>query len=218
MSDPIVSTALRIHVSYADFCIERGKLANARKIYVKAIQLSFSDSDRSYLWNQFLNLMHKINKSDELTIDQLFLAVQQQLIATTSADTNSLSVVSLIPPPSIACTSITPDHSILLHAPPTTVAPAVPSKSSLDKSTPLHPSLAGGLSALSPNASNFLPYSEAESKAAETMDVSIAVGDDLDSVQGLTPEVVVKMFNRRPPMIFSALNRVSKVYQIFGFK
>lgn len=239
MSDPVVSSALRIHLSYADYCVDRGKLANARKVYLKAIQLPFSNADRSNLWNRFLILMHKINKSDELTIEQLFLAVKQQLTATAAAE-SACDVLTLVPPPNLTCV-ITADDTSSLHAAPAVTLSSAPNI--VDGHMEGSLSLDVGMS-VEVNGHGNVSFAESKESFAEPTDSSIepsqiaevadmevadsdktneglessasatAVGDDLDSLTGLTPEMVVKMYNRRPPMIFTATNRVSSILSI----
>lgn len=237
VSDPVVSSALRIHLSYADYCVDRGKLANARKVYLKAIQLPFSNADRSNLWNRFLILMHKINKSDELTIEQLFLAVKQQLIATAAAESAS-DVLTLVPPPNLTCVT---DDASSLHVAPTVTLSSAPNVAdghmggslpvdvtmSIEVSGHGNVSYAESKESLAEPADSFIEPSQMgdvanmevadpDKTTIEALDSSTsaaAVGDDLDSLTGLTPEMVVKMYNRRPPMIFTATNRVS--YMLF---
>lgn len=208
VSDPIVCSSVRIHISYADFCVDRGKLANARKVYLKAIQQTFSDADRSNLWNRFLVLMHKINKSDELTIDQLFLAVKQQLAATAES-----TLVTLVPPPNVTCLASHNVHSLHTQStslPTSTSTSMAPTVTSNDSTTHLN-----GESSVQHHVQKDKSIAEIkeveehphqDGRNEEPMDVES--GDDLDSVIGMTPEMVVKLFNRRPPMIFTATNRV----------
>ena len=240
VSDPVVSSALQIHLSYADFCVERGKLANARKVYLKAIQLPFSNADRSNLWNRFLILMHKINKSDELTIEQLFLAVKQQLTVTAVAE-SACDVLTLVPPPNLTYVDTSSVHA----AAPVLSPPVVNKLSSTTNSA--DDNNGGSLSldaekSVEGNGYGNVSYAESKESVAEAADSSTeplqtgeeaqmevadpkvitnggvelstaatTVGDDLDSLICLTPEMVVKMYNRRPPMIFTATNRVSSI-------
>jgi hypothetical protein len=224
----------RIHLSYADYCVDRGKLANARKVYLKAIQQPFSNADRSNLWNRFLILMHKINKSDELTIEQLFLAVKQQLTATAAAESAS-DVFTLVPPPNLTCVISTASS---LHAAPAVTLSSAPNVADgytegslpLDMTTSVEVSGHGNVSFAESKESLAdssvepsqigdvanMEVADSDKTTIEALDSSTsaaAVGDDLDSLTGLTPEMVVKMYNRRPPMIFTATNRVS--YMLF---
>lgn len=247
MNDPIVSFSTRIYLSYADFCVERGKLVNARKVYLKAIQQPFSEADRSIIWSRFLVIMHKINKSEELTIEQLFLAVQQQLASTAAADTSSDSRMHLLPPPNIMHTSLTPvPHHATSSTSTSTFSSSSSSSSSSLLSTVVNPlpspsavaleptgttASCGTLSHIHGSSTSSGTNSEAEGKEPSqsansemvvdnaTVDggtrdgaavvSGVAGGDDLDAVGDMTPEQIVTLFNRRPPMLFVATNRVS---------
>lgn len=76
--DPICCKSLKIYQAYAQFCIDRKKLANAQNVYIKGLCAGLSELDNNLLWSDFLSLMHFVNKSTDLTVADLYDAVKDQ--------------------------------------------------------------------------------------------------------------------------------------------
>ena len=85
IKDPVTFDCINLYISYANFCDERSKKANAQKVYIKALciaKLNSYDSDK--LWYNFLEFMNKYENdiTKRLSIEQLHEAVKLQLIDT----------------------------------------------------------------------------------------------------------------------------------------
>ncbi len=193
-NDPIVTKSGKIYLAYANFCVERKKLSNAQKVYLKGLSAGLSDEDNVLMWDNFLLLMHKINKSQELTMAQLFAAVVKQL-----GDKGA----GLAPPVSaIASLEVNPvvvkEESMDVH-----VLPALPDLS-VNESKEAETAVPAGAAADAP-----VDILAAVPDVASVDNLQqFAAPDDLDSVQGMAPEQVVRTYDRRPPMVFSASNKV----------
>jgi hypothetical protein len=96
--DPLGSKSVLVFQAYAKFCVDRNKLANAQNVYIKGLCAGLSDTDNATLWENFLDLMHTVNKSKKLTAKLLYDAVKKQA---------GVDSAALAPPP----TSITSSSS-----------------------------------------------------------------------------------------------------------
>lgn len=76
--DPIGCKSSVLFQTYAKFCIDRKKFANAQNVYIKALSAGFSDPENTALWGDFLSLMHTVNPNKGLTIVDLYDAVKDQ--------------------------------------------------------------------------------------------------------------------------------------------
>lgn len=77
LNDEVISKSRRVYVAYADFCKSRGKIANAQKVYLRALCSPLTESDHDQIWDEFLKTMQE-NGSPAITYDQLYTAVSSQ--------------------------------------------------------------------------------------------------------------------------------------------
>lgn len=201
ISDPVVGKSAIIFQSYADFCTERKKLSNAQKVYVKALTAGLPASENKTLWENFLGLMHTVNGSTDMTLAQLQAAVSKQLGdnsaslapvgVTVKTEVQSDSVMNVVPSASSAVIKTEGEPQQ-----PQQGVQAVPSEV-MDQLFQV-----GGLTPF--------PLQQPLQQLQDPQQGDVQSGaDDLDNVAGLTPEQVIMIYDRRPPMIFSASNKVS---------
>ena len=57
LEDPIACRFTEVYLSYAKFCKERGKHANAQKVYIKALKAGHEGVDTDRIWKDFLELI-----------------------------------------------------------------------------------------------------------------------------------------------------------------
>ena len=77
--DPIASKSCKIFKAYITFYINRNKYNNAQKIFIKSLCAGFNEEENRSLWLEYLQMMHRVNKSTVLTLPQLYHAVKSQL-------------------------------------------------------------------------------------------------------------------------------------------
>mmetsp|Transcript_20400 Transcript_20400/g.34152 ORF Transcript_20400/g.34152 Transcript_20400/m.34152 type:complete len:717 (-) Transcript_20400:3421-5571(-) len=98
--DTLGSKSVVLFIAYAAFCVDRKKLANAQKVYIRGLCAGLASQEENWrLWQNFLSLTHTVNKSTDLTVDQLYEAVKKQQ----GVDSSKLAAPS--PPLSIPSTS-----------------------------------------------------------------------------------------------------------------
>lgn len=284
INDPIGSKSLKIFQVYADFCVDRNKLANAQKVFMKGLCAGLSDSDNAALWSSFLKLMHTINKSDLLTLEQLYEAAKNQLagagtlappsivsspllinntlIGSSDSVSQTLSVNKLVNSDSHfistqdnysstdilsnseatdICTNseITTNETLTIPNDCTMYVVNYPHvinsateasevKIKMEVSEDNTKALASARDASAMDSSTFDTVKTERITNEDDMDTNIdfssvaadggdgtaggliryAAPDDLDDVSGMTPEQIIKVYNCRPPMLFTALHKV----------
>ena len=77
LNDELTSKSPRVFIAYANFCKSRGKIANAQKVYLRALCLSLPAKDLDTLWVEFLTTMRE-NGSPDITFDLLYTAISSQ--------------------------------------------------------------------------------------------------------------------------------------------
>lgn len=75
LGDPIVGKTNHIYESYADYWVGRNKLASAQNMFIKGLCAGLPSEESNKLWLSFLEFMHGVNKSKELTLKQLYDAI-----------------------------------------------------------------------------------------------------------------------------------------------
>lgn len=245
INDPIANKSMRIFQTYANYCIDRNKPSNAQKIYIKALCAGFSDTENSLLWKEFLDLMHKVNKSNDLTIEQLYAAVKNQKSSsvgnlavptimqqevqitnnlangTISNDTHTAAeaptAVSGVPDTIITSQEmVDSSHLTALTArerkPVDKISLPLSTSSNVDISIKNEtdvvnkvPAPVVGSNALL--AVNDVAIKQEEGSPAPEIEALALTPDSLDDVSGMTPEVIVKVFSNKAPMLFTAPNK-----------
>jgi tetratricopeptide (TPR) repeat protein len=77
LNDEVTSKSRKVYVAYANFCKVRGKIANAQKVYLRALCSPLADLDHDRIWVEFLKAMQE-NGSPDITYDQLYTAASSQ--------------------------------------------------------------------------------------------------------------------------------------------
>lgn len=185
IKEPITSKTGILFGEYANYFKERGKKANVQKIYIRGLcVVGMERSETDELWWQFLSFMHQENKSTNLTVIELFDAVKSQMS----------NVEDKLIPPSDNFSSQYGGIQSLEDAPVQTfISPAESKEQDI-----IEPAL--------------MPYFQSSSTSAiefsdneiEKLDDAMIDSDDLDDLSGLTPELLLRVFSRRTPALFSA--------------
>lgn len=224
LSDPVAKRSFCIYESYAKFCVDRKKFANAQKVLIKGLCAGLSHTESDSLWQFLLKLMHEVNKSNLLTLDELFIAVKQQL-----DDKESLAIPSPLKNPSTQKTSNRTD-SVKIKTEPSTNTEEVNDPHEVVpvsfNSTPIDISdntTTQGASSLSTqikkeSVNSATPPSVETGKEIPLKLNAVSNVDDLDNTDGLTPEQIVRIYNLRPPMIFSAPHKEPMLSGVSGLQ
>lgn len=152
--------SFNIYTAYADFCIDRGKLANAQKVFIRALCAGLREPENAQLWTKFSNLMKRIDtsqKQQNMSLQELYEAVK----TSTHCDIEKLAK----PSPATLHPTEVPD-----------IVENTPTKSTAS-----------------------IVINQSEEKA----DASKQAIDSLDLVTGITPELLIRTFSVRPPMLFT---------------
>ena len=263
--DPIGCKSKDIFLAYARFCVDRNKLANAQNVYIKGLCAGLCANDNITLWDNFLALMHTVNKSKDLTLAQLYDAVKNQkgvdvkvLAAPVLTATGRKRSSSTLSDSGSGATAGAAATSRITGATLSTVQESdssedtaksknvrvkiepISSSSVTTGATTLYGEEIGAIESKEDEEKADIEDKErknrAESVGAEEMQgvkeedgteghVSEQGGqqqqlqrqyaslDDLDEVNGMTPEQIIKTFTSRPPMLFTALHKVRTMQQ-----
>eukprot|EP01032_Pedospumella_encystans_P011342 gene11342-13191_t len=76
--DPIGSKSSVIFQTYAKFCLDRKKNANAQNVYIKALCAGFSETENAVLWDEFVTMMRTVKSNKEFSVVDLYDAVKDQ--------------------------------------------------------------------------------------------------------------------------------------------
>lgn len=220
--DPICCKALRIYQAYAQFCIDRKKLANAQNAYIKGLCAGLSDTDNSILWSEFLSLMHSVNKSAELTLSELYDAVKDQTAVEgvvaepvelrQPAELSAEELVEIAPQQLVGLDSNESKEAeamYLVPNGPTAAAvadSAVHIKMEVDNNT-------NTTSAAVQSKESTPGEEEPQEEPQQAEERRYAAPDDLDDVAGMTPEQIIRTYTARPPMLFTALHKARNTVQ-----
>lgn len=235
--DPIGCKSSVLFQTYAKFCIDRKKLANAQNVYIKALSAGFADPENTALWGDFLSLMHTVNPNKGLSIVDLYEAVKDQgvgnlavpaEIKALSVDSDSISTPMCEQTTTLdAIESKEDEEEMQVSAPDT--APAAPAQDthrtvkeedhmdvddaqaarapSTEPSTTNSNHTKTHTNSTNNHAASPSPSTSADRKPSPAPERQYAAPDDLDDVAGLTPEQVIRIYSARPPMLFTALHK-----------
>jgi hypothetical protein len=207
-SDPFVGKCSQLYEAYAEYLVGRGKLGNAQNAFIKGLCAHLPVEESSRLWKKFLSFMHSANKSNDLTLQQLYEAIKSK------PDTQNLAPIPVITsvsrnvsPIITAPGKITADMSIVEHK---ESQPAfVPSSSTTTQSNLSKPAVVAAGSA------SVLPKSSvsANPTAANSLLVEYEFKFEVD----FTSEQLLYFFHRYPPLLFVAPIKVRKSFLFFFF-
>jgi hypothetical protein len=192
MGDPIVGKVGRIYLAFAEYCIGRSRPATAQKAYIAGLTAGIeSRKDNDQLWRELLKLLHMVNKNTSLTLVQLYDNVAKQL---PNPDRLAPLPLSSDVSQEIGMTSIESKEQDAGFY----VIDALESK--MDVEEPMA-----------------MPMDVQQQPMRQHQSVLKAIVEELESVQGLTPEQVVRAYSTRPPMLFVAPHKVSCQIVSFSF-
>lgn len=212
LNDTIVNSTSKIYISYAKYCVDRNKLATAQKIYIRALCNKLSRADNDILWDKFLELAHQVNKSEDLTLTDLYEAVTQQVpdasvLALPSHLGDVIESKDLSEPQ-----KVDDSNGMEVVAPTETVV-----KEEVFDSTAVEKlvEVSTGHQQLAPIASKIVVMHAPPIPSVPPAHVTDSGGivEDLDSFGPMTPEQVIRRFTVRPPMLFSAPFKVYLDYE-----
>jgi hypothetical protein len=218
--DPICSKSLTIFQVYASFCLDRKKPGNAQNVYIKGLCAGLSEPNNQALWKDFLDLMHSVNKSANLTIEQLYEAVRSQ---------DGVDEALLAVPAGVQVSADTADVDISIDEIDANEAKeeedeAVQIDDTVSAAPAEVPAERSQLAATTAPMDTEQPpaqesgQQESPAAAAEPAAVSAPVErryaalDGLDDVSGYSPDQVIRTFTARPPMLFTSLQKVRRVH------
>jgi hypothetical protein len=220
--DPICSKALAIFRAYASFCLDRKKPGNAQNVYIKGLCAGLSEPDNEALWKDFLDLMHSVNKSANLTIEQLYEAVRSQdgvdeaLLAVPAgvqrSETDAADVDISIDEIDANEAKEEEDEAVQVDGTVSTATEEAPAERSQSATTPTamdteQPPSQGSAQQQSPAAAAEPSAAPVERRYAEL--------DGLDDVSGYSPEQLIRTFTARPPMLFTSLQKVGQIVFLY---
>jgi hypothetical protein len=205
-NDAVCQKSLLLYQTYAKFCVGRKKPGNAQNVYILGLCAGLRLEENVTLWSEFLALMHSVNKSDKLTVEELYDAVRGQ----DGVDETQLAVPQAVKQQQEADNigaieskeqegeemNVADDQ----HHPSAQREPEFANVNATDD-----PKMTG-LDGEQPPA--VLPAEKAADTSPEAMERRYAAADDLDDVAGYTPEQLIRTFCARPPMLFTALHKV----------
>ena len=219
LEDPVVNRCSDIYLAYVEYCQTRGKLPQAQNVFIKGLKAGLLQTEADKLWAKFLSFIQAQQNSPDLTVEQLYDAVRKEA-----------GIDTLTPPGSIAA-SMTQikQESVMDVVSATTAAvedasgglqvPASVSEIEYSNGRSDHMVVAAETKDddIAPSSLLSNPTITASSTAAGSGNGSSSsgasrpppapTGDDLDTVAGITPEVLCRMYRVRPPILFSAPNR-----------
>lgn len=223
LNDPIASTSVLIYKSYINFCIDRNKLSNAQKILIKSLCSGFDDVSNQSLWDIFLNLMHKVNKSNDLTIEKLYNAVKNQLDheqITKLASITNFNIINNINNTSniIIKNEIidkvidnTPDKiSIKLETKDEIINDHIQTNQYIhnDIQSITSKDILPIIELTNTTTTEIIPVSLQDTTiSSDDTVIPQIIFDDLDNTIGLTPKQIIKVYTIRPPMIFTSYHK-----------
>jgi hypothetical protein len=213
ITDPVCSKSLAIFRAYASFCVERKKPGNAQNVYIKGLCAGLSAVDNQVLWNDFLDLMHSVNKSANLTIEQLYEAVRNQ---------DGVDEAMLAVPAGLERSGDTADVDISIDEidaneakeeedEEVQVVGAAASESAERTSEERPQSAATAMDTELPGTAaqeQSAPQPAPADPASAPAERRYAELDGLDDVSGYSPEQLIRTFTARPPMLFTSLQKV----------
>ena len=234
--DPIGCKSSLLFRSYAKFCIERKKLANAQNVYIKALCAGFATDENELLWEDFLSLMHIVNPKNELTISDLYEAVKGQAVVggklaiplelnalNHSMNESDISMhlyeedasIDVIESKESENENNEYGQSDNMTSVGDTIVKDEPTSDGVMKMEVEEEKSSGGSRGASPvpmETTAEIPTSAASTAHAEVSQEAAAerqyaAPDDLDEVAGLTPEQIIRIYSARPPMLFTALHK-----------
>lgn len=196
MGDPIVGKYSQLYELYAEYLVGRGKLGNAQNAFIKGLCAQLPVEESNKLWKKFLRFMHSVNKSNELTLQQLYEAIKSKPdtqylspIPATASMSRNVSPIMIAPGKAIA------DMSIVEHKEPqpalvSTSSTAIEQKSAAPSTSITTTSTVPKVNPITTNSS--MPEYEFKFEV------------------DFTSEQLLYFFNRYPPLLFVAPIKVRK--------
>eukprot|EP01038_Epipyxis_sp_PR26KG_P007542 gene7542-10277_t len=224
LNDRIAQKSVKIYISYADFCVERKKLSNAQKVYIRGLCAGLDSIQSNILWDKFLKITHKINNSTDLTLNQLYNAVITQLqnentinisklaipseIASNHVDNNNINVANSSAVPQ---DNIDVNNNIMMINNEVSV---IESKAD-DFDMIIEPAQAN-VAQLNVNSDQmvFATSEDIDISKIVPVDTPLLLNDDqiplpqLENIDEFTIEQILRIFNQRPIMLFSSFYEV----------
>lgn len=221
LKEEVSNKCIDIYVSYADYCKERGKKSNAQKIYIRGLCAGLTNADTDKLWLYFLKFMHAENNSTTLTVSELFEAAKTQLkdiegtlippsneilnikdIVVPSIDIKTEDIKGVVVPPII-------EKQIVVQK---EFKPVVVKVEKIPEPKALIPSSTKQILDIPPvhtphripereHSPQFSPIRLSPPHIAASDQKNI---DEVDNLSGLTSDSLMRIFNKRPPLLFNS--------------
>jgi tetratricopeptide (TPR) repeat protein len=138
---PVGGSVGRIWLEYARFLEDRGKLVTAQQVYLRALVLEdgggavSDEQDRTLLWNEFLEMMRKVQSNESMTLSELQLAIEQEEAAKDN------QVEGAAPPEHVSSMTMTPaDVDDNNDAPPPTKRARTTTEAAVQQDEPMEES------------------------------------------------------------------------------
>jgi hypothetical protein len=230
ISDPIASRSANTYLAYVDYCSTRGKFANAQKVYIKGLSSELGQEEADKLWVSFLSFIQS-QGSPDLNLEQLYEAVKSEAAEGTILSSFTTGLSSVVKEEKVsevepivkvkqekltdAESKADEENTISMEIVDEVVIAVkvedvfgtgeeIISEESVDKDK-MDVIIEETQEICEVTEKNVLDNKTNPVAAVSKVNVAPGgVGDDLDSVVGLTPDQLIRMYRHRPPMLFSA--------------
>jgi hypothetical protein len=220
LSDHVAKSCVDIYLSYAKYCIERGKSSSAQKVFIKGLSANLTSQDSDEIWREFLKFMQSKSTTD-LTIDQLYEAVKKE--AKIDSISPPSSNFSLTPSMTITETdnkaSLSNTHNDINASQENTTNTITPSyelntnMNVANQSIKIEKGMESKNGVEGSNGNHLMSHEQADVKDTTDHFKFVKI-PKLENVSGFTPEQICRIHLRRPSMLFLPPNKVCVIVTI----
>lgn len=209
LTDPLAKACIQTYIEYGKFSTERAKQTKAFKVYMSGLSVGFKNSDSDKIWAALVAMLEATG-GKAIGVDEAIREARTLVSKLPEFDWEKIALPSpnFVHPSSSKQPKYSNDSSEVAPPSPTNECKETTEAPS-HSHHPIHSPSVLPPTAPDVNFSTQTTSTNSSSSIASIPTIEKIQGDGWDDVAGFTPEQLSKTFLKRPPMLFSSVDKVS---------